>query len=330
MRLRRPNLARIAVAVVWVVAIEAMTAAGGELVRITSPKDGQRATGLVRVQAQTELEDPSYLIFCVDGDRPRSTNSQPYVYELDTTSLPDGPHALAAEVYAREGLVGRSDPVTIIVANNGASGMPTAVAQASVPAATTPSAATEPSTPTASDRRSETVAPMLVFQPVAAPATPSARRHPVKTTAAPEPKVSPKLHVRGSAGPQPVVTIVLDGRTLSFDVKPAMYEGLAFGGLRRMIEQSGGSVDWLNMTKQAIAQRAQSRLQVTIGKAHATIDGRAINLGAVVRLTDGRTLVPVRATCGPMGYKVAWAGDVRTVDLCSKPGPIKVGALPTK
>lgn len=330
MRVRRPNLARIAVAVVWVVAIEAMTAAGGELVRITSPKDGQRAQGVVRVQATTTLEDPAYLIFCVDGNRPQSTNLQPYAYELDTTSLPNGPHALAAEVYAREGLVGRSDPVTIIVANDGTSGMPTAVAQASEPATTTESTATEPGAPTATDRRSETVAPMLVFQPVAVPAAASARRHPVRSAAAPMPRVAPKLHVRGSGGPQPVVTIVLDGRTLSFDVKPTMYDGLAFGGLRRMIEQSGGSVDWLSMTKQAIAQRAQTRLEVTIGKAQASIDGRAVDLGAVVRLTRGRTLVPVRATCGPMGYQVAWAGDSRTVNLCSKPAPIKVGALPKK
>jgi hypothetical protein len=339
MKLHRPNLARIAVAVVWLFAIQAVTMAGGELVRIIAPKNGEQVKGLVRVQAQTTIDDPSYLIFCVDGNRPHSTNTQPYTYDLDTAVLPDGPHALVAEVYSREGLIGQSSPVTVVVANGGQRGGPTAVAAASgsSPQVEPPAmgiAAEERGmmAPAAEDEgapgQSDAVAPMLVLQPVVTRAVSPSRRDPTKRAAAPGPSPTPKLHVRASGELRPTVTIILDGRALSFDVAPAMYEGQAFGGLRKMIEQSGGSVDWLHAAKQAIAERSRMRLQVTIGAREAIIDGRTVELGATVRLRDGRTLVPVRTACEPMGYKVAWSGDSHTVRMSSKPEAVKVGALP--
>ena len=326
MRLRKAILARAALAVIWIFAIEAMTVAAGELVRITSPKGGQQVSGRVRVQVQTTVDDPAYLIFSVDGARPHSTNVQPYFYEFDTGTLPDGPHALGAEVYSRLGLLGQSPLVTIRVANSPIG--PAAAAMVQRPAAAKP-APTAPATAKASSPASATApsdakpaagepaqkmsaAPILVLGPVTAP---------VAVPAAP----SLRCPEKGAASRD--LTIVLDGRPLSFDVAPAIFEGRAFGSLRTLIQQSGGVVAWITPARQAVARRSGTLLRVTVGSSAAAINDRSVDLGSAVRLAQGRTMVPLRATCTPLGYTVAWAGGERTVRLCATEPPMRVGAV---
>ena len=355
MRLRKPSFARIALAVVWVFALEMITTAGGELVRITSPKDGEQAKGRIRVDAETKVENPGYLIFCVDGARPHSTNVQPYYFELDTTALADGPHALAAEVYGRQGLLGRSSPVTIRVANAPASPEPQALAQQpAAPAEPTraareqgqaapnsappaSAAATDAKASAARPHESQVLTPVLVLGPqmAAAPAPqrdstrpPALVAGPARERACPS---SPQAQRQGQASPAcGVVTVILDKRALSFDVAPAVCEGRIFGALRTVIEQSGGNINWLAAAKQAVAERAGTHLRVTVGSPEANVDGRVIDLGAAVKLQAGRTMVPLRTTCEPLGYAVLWAADSHTVQLCSAVPKLTVGELPAR
>lgn len=345
MRLRKAIVARLALAVVWVFAVEMITTAGGELVRITSPKDGQQTKGRIRVEVQTKVEEPAYVIFCVDGARPHSTNVQPYYFELDTTALTDGSHVLAAEVYSRQGLLGQSAPVTIRVANLPAvSPEPTAVAQQPIAAAEPSRTASESrqaapkpglaARDAAADARSSAARPnppqvlggALLIGPAAAPAAATQRdeKQPSAQAALPG---CPKLRAPSLDAALPVVTVILDGRTLAFDVAPAVCEGKALGALRTLIEQSGGAVNWVAAARQAVAKTMRAQLRVTIGAAQADLDGRVIDLGATVKLQSGRTIVPLRATCEPLGYRVAWTPDSRTVRLCSTEAPVRIGAI---
>ncbi|UCH33980.1 MAG: hypothetical protein JSV65_15685 [Armatimonadota bacterium] len=326
--------------------------------RITSPKNGQQVKGTIRVDAQTDLEDATYLIFRVDTERPHSTNGRPYFYVLDTTRLADGPHALVAEVYAREGLVGESAAVTIQVANAAGSAVPTAVAQS--PAAAVQKQSTEPepekaivaaqpraasarpsaesaapsetamaaaeATPGAIDPApSKTLAPMLMVQssPAAAPEA-ECRSQQRPAVAAAE---KPVLRVAEKCAAAQGVTVILDGRALTFDVEPTIREGRAFGALRTLVEESGGAVSWVAAAKQAIAKRAGTELRVTVGSSEAKVGGKVVDLGAAVQLDSDRTMVPVRTACEPLGFQVAWVGDSRTVRLCSTEAPMQVGML---
>jgi len=312
MKLRKAILARAALAVIWIFAIEAMTVAAGELVRITSPKDGQQVSGRVRVQVRTTVDDPAYLIFSVDGARPHSTNVQPYCYEFDAATLPDGPHALGAEVYSRLGLLGQSPLVTVRVANS-----PIAPAAAMVqrPAATEPAsgegaAPGDVKTATGEPSPKMSMTPILVLGPATAPAAGRTG-----------------LGGMGQTAAQRGLTVVLDGRPLSFDVAPAIFEGRAFGALRTLMQQSGGVVAWITPPKQAVARRSGTLLRVTVGSSAAAINHQSVDLGSAVRLAQGRTMVPLRATCTPLGYTVAWAGGERTVRLCGTEPTMRVGAV---
>ncbi|HUT74557.1 MAG TPA: stalk domain-containing protein [Armatimonadota bacterium] len=334
--IRKATLARIALALVWVFALQVLTAAGADLVRITAPRDGEQVKGRVRVSAQTRVDDPSYLIFCVDDRRPHSTNSQPYAYDLDTTKLLDGAHALAVEVYGRAGLVARSSPVTIRVANERAPLAPVATVQRPPSAAPHPpitsAAGIRPVAPAPSDSQPKVLLPMLMRGP-APVAAGVAERAPAPPTPAPSQAAAsvlaeqPTLRVRPQDAVSPRLTVILDGRELEFDVALAITNGRTYGALRTVIEQSGGRVDWIGAAKQAIARRAGAELRVTIGSLAATFDGRAIELTGAPVLTDGRTVVPLRGACEPMGLQVVWSPDSRTVRLCSVEAPVQVTML---
>jgi hypothetical protein len=341
LKLSKANLARIALAVVWVFAVEALTIAGSDLVRITSPTNGQKVKGSIRVQAQTTIDDAAYLIFCLDGTRPYSTNVRPYSYDLDTTTMADGPHTVAVEAYWRAGIRAESAPVRIEVANGGA--LPTATAQAAPaaagraempPVATTTAGSAEPNSPQSAVRKDDPFAPALMLAP---PATPMPARSAGATTPKTAPAAaeaqavvgaaSPTLYVRSENAAPQQLTVVLNGRAITLEVPPALENGRAHAALRRLIEGSGGAVNWLSAAKQVIAKRGGAELRVTIGVSQAQLDRRAIDLGAAPRITDGRTVVPLRATCEPLGFKVTWSADSRTVCLNSVDAPVQVGAV---
>jgi len=360
MRFTRRSLARLAVAVVWVFAAQLVTTAGGELVRITAPKDGQAVKGRIRVQAETKAENAAYLIFCIDGARPHSTNCQPYQLDVDTAALSDGPHSLAVEVYGRQGLLERSAPVTVQV-TNGNPPEPPAVAKVAAPSSpaskrvtaipprvTAPQVAVAPPdaiakpasaqdgiasmarepaaslpegrTSSAQPASAQAFSPVLILRREAISAPVSERDPMRRADASSSHKERAEVAACGHA-----LVVVLDGRQLSFDVAPAVLGGRAFGGLRTLIERSGGKVDWVGAAKQAIARHESARLEVTVGVTIARLDGRAIQLGAAPMLAKGRTIVPLRTTCEPLGYRVAWTADSRTVRLVSAGAPMHVG-----
>jgi len=349
----------MAIGVVGVIALQAITTAGGELVRITSPKDGQEVKGRIRVQAQTQIEDAAYLIFCVDRSRPHATNVEPHFYDLDTTQLTDGPHALAVEAYARQGLVARSSAVTVRVANTAAPPPPVAVVELK-PAASPErpaeigailqiaAAAAESKESAAQPRPQQASAPVLILGPMltaaqptasepagvaAATSAPTARAESAAAApahVAPAPRAAtkaPVLQVRSKGAAPPRVTVILDGSELAFDVSPAVRDGRAFGPLRAVMEQSGGVVTWLGTAKQAVTRRAGMELRVTIGSAQARLNDGAIDLGAPASLVNGRTIVPLRAACQPQGFKVMWVPDSRTVRICTADAPVRIGML---
>jgi hypothetical protein len=164
---------------------------------------------------------------------------------------------------------------------------------------------------------------VLILRPAAALA-PVSQRDPRGQSDVATASASRKGSVPPAAGGQALV-VLLDGRALSFDVAPAMLGGRAFGGLRALMEQSGGRVDWLGVAKQAIARRGNARLTVTVGAVVAQLDGRPVQLGAAPMLATGRTVVPLRTTCEPLGYRVAWMADSRTVRLVTTDAPVHVG-----
>jgi hypothetical protein len=321
-----------------VVSITGLFGAPGASIRITSPSAGAKVSGLVDIRASISgSPETSYVILGVDNERPSSTNSSPYVFELDTRTLPDGPHRIFVEAYDRYGLVGSSKVITIYV-NNGWSAPAPAVKEPPQRVATQPRPQAAPKVAVSP---AKPAAPAAVAPAAAAP--PAAPRgplpEPMRIAAEPAPSTAavPGLTFRTprstAAGPladtprapvRPVNlvrghTVVLDGRPVSFDVAPRIVNDRLQVGFRAMFESTGAVVSWDPANRTAHSVRDGLKVEVCIGERRARVNDREIQMALPAVIEQGRTMVPVRFVAAAAGAMVNWDSDTRIATLNTSP-----------
>jgi hypothetical protein len=330
--------------------ITGLLGASGTTIRITSPAPGARVSGYVDIQASiTTTADVAYVLFGIDGGRPYSTNSTPYVFELDTRTLADGRHRIFAEVYDKYGMLGASKAITIYVKNGSASAVQarkqppaTQVAKQPTKPKTESAAARVAAKQTAKERAKTVSAPAPA--PRSASASPAVsgrgpRPEPVRTAAEPRvpttrPTVPALQAAAGTPGeliaatpslPEREVartrghTVVLNGRPVEFDVAPAITKGRMRVGFRAMFEAVGAVVSWAPETRTAKSVQPALEVEVPIGQRLARVNGRETDLGMRAVIRDGRTIVPVRFFAVATGSALHWDGATRVATVQTRP-----------
>ena len=311
--------------------ITGLFGAPGARVQITSPASGTVVSGVIEVRASVSASSTvGYVILGVDDARPYSSNSTPCTFELDTTTLADGPHRLFAEAYDNFGLIVSSKVVTIRVKNGQAAPAPattqpaarvaaapkvkaTAKAPAKTVAAPAPAEPKEVVTlPKAPATRGPVPEPAQVKVAEARPeaaSTPSAEAARAKTTAPVTVATAPPVRqVRGH-------TVVLNGRPVEFDVAPYIASGRMHAGFRAMFEQTGGAVSWTPETRTARSVAGPLTVEVVPGSRMASVNGTVVDMGAVAKIQEGRTIVPVRFFARATGSRLHWDSQMQTASL---------------
>jgi len=109
------------------------------------------------------------------------------------------------------------------------------------------------------------------------------------------------------------VTVKVNGSVVDFpDQEPFIANSRTFVPLRFVSEALGGKVDWEGSTQTAIVDRGV-HVEMKIGSKTPTVNGMAKALDAPARLTNGRTMVPLRFVSEALGAEVIWDGSTRTV-----------------
>ncbi|MCL2235405.1 MAG: copper amine oxidase N-terminal domain-containing protein [Defluviitaleaceae bacterium] len=138
--------------------------------------------------------------------------------------------------------------------------------------------------------------------------------------------------VFGKAAAEPIdIKVILDGELLDFDVQPQIIDGRTMVPARVILEALGLEVEWYGETQTIWATRDNFGLRMDIGintlyvgtfewttpprgggifRAH---HAHRVHLDVPPMITNGRTLVPLRAISEGMGAVVEWEGDTRTV-----------------
>ncbi len=333
-----------------VVSLTGLLGAAGTSIRIVSPSAGAKVSGVISIQASIRTDERiSYVILGVDEDRPQSSNSAPYTFQLDTRELADGPHRIFVEAYDRYGLVGSSSATKIHVKNGSTS--PTQVKKQP----TTQVAAKPPSSPVTKTAKAPAAPPVRVAASGAAgvgigtgPASkaeaavspmisargpvPAPTRTAAETVIAATRPGSAAAPVRGgvasgpmgSAPPVPQIasssvaanvhghTVVLNGRVVEFDVAPRILKGRLHVAFRSVFESEGATVTWDARTKTARSMKGALQVEVPIGERVARVNGLDVDMGAAASITKGRTIVPIRFFAGAVGAAVYWDGVTRT------------------
>ena len=124
------------------------------------------------------------------------------------------------------------------------------------------------------------------------------------------------------------VNVIYDGDILNFDVSPVIENGRTLVPFRTVFETMGCAVSYSEEDGKQIvsAYRANDNLLLAIGENKMYFNGKEIVLDVPAKITDGRTLVPLRAISEAFECEVYWHGDTKTIDIYSPTNAYEVNA----
>jgi|GEM_PF-3514107 Copper amine oxidase N-terminal domain. len=114
------------------------------------------------------------------------------------------------------------------------------------------------------------------------------------------------------------ITVFVGGETLTFDVEPVIQDGRTMVPLRKIFEALGAEVSYDDASKTVTAKKGTTTLVLPIGSKTAKLNGVEKSLDVPAKLTDGRTLVPLRFVGEALDAKVDWDGTNRIVNILTK------------
>lgn len=130
---------------------------------------------------------------------------------------------------------------------------------------------------------------------------------------------------------QTAASVVIDGKTVSFDVAPVNENGHLLVPLRAIFEQMGAKVEWDQATQTATAVKGDTKVVIAIGSLEPTINGQVSKIDVAAKLVDNRTLAPMRFVCEAFGGKVAWDETQKIASVVSAAAPATTpAATPAK
>ena len=106
------------------------------------------------------------------------------------------------------------------------------------------------------------------------------------------------------------VSVIIDGRNMTFDVPPRIINSRTMVPLRVIFETLGASIVWDNETKTVTAAKDDTVIVLTVGDASPTVNGQAVTIDQPMTVLDGRTFVPLRFVAEALGVKVDYVSSV--------------------
>jgi hypothetical protein len=269
-------------------------AATASTVVITAPKSRAVIFGSVRISARLPQHfQMSYAMLAVDGKGSGVSNCLPLRFDLDTTTLSNGPHLLQVQVWDATGEMVTSAPTQILVAN--------------------PEIAVDLPPPGTHKPQPVPVAKAATPAPAATEASTTA---PVTTETVYMPVDAQVIDICGLAG-NDEITLLLDRQHLAMPTAPFIMQNRTMVMLRPLVVAAGGAVNWDG--KQAHAMRRHDRQWITFtpNSDLAKITGQqyVMNTPAVIR--NGAMYVPVTIWRDLFGGWVEYNAEYRCVLLRS-------------
>lgn len=118
--------------------------------------------------------------------------------------------------------------------------------------------------------------------------------------------------------------VVLDGSALSFDVPPVIDQGRVLVPMRAIFEALGAEIVWDTLTQTVTATKGETTVSLTVGSRLVSLNGSPGFLDVPAKITNGRTLVPLRFVSDAFDAQVSWDGTTRTVTITSAMEDIEV------
>ena len=122
-----------------------------------------------------------------------------------------------------------------------------------------------------------------------------------------------------AAAESPVITVMLDGAEMEFDVPPQIISGHTMVPMRIIFEALNATVEWDDKTQTVTGVKNDTTVIMRIDDPIMLVDDAEIIIDAPPVLIDGRALVPFKAISESLGMEVGWCYDTHTVIISSPP-----------
>ncbi len=114
-------------------------------------------------------------------------------------------------------------------------------------------------------------------------------------------------------------TVILDGKTLSFDVPPQITGSQQLMPVRAIFEAMGATVSWDDNTKTATATKGSTTVVLPLNSQFAEINDVPYALDAASEIVAGRILAPLNFVVDSFGAQVVWDASTQTATIADGP-----------
>ena len=111
----------------------------------------------------------------------------------------------------------------------------------------------------------------------------------------------------------PIIKVLLNGERIAFDVQPQIIDSRTMVPMRAIFEELGAIIEWDSTTRTVIGKKDDIVIKLTIEDNKMYLNDKVIELDVPAKITDNRTLVPVRAVSEAFECKVDWDETTKTV-----------------
>lgn len=117
----------------------------------------------------------------------------------------------------------------------------------------------------------------------------------------------------GNAVSSGAVSVVVDGKQLTFDTVPYVESGRVLLPMRVIFEELGATVDYA--AGKIVAQRGETVVRLELGSDRMVVGSEDYVLDVPAKAVGGRTLLPLRAVSEALSATVDWNGNTKTVTI---------------
>ena len=114
------------------------------------------------------------------------------------------------------------------------------------------------------------------------------------------------------------ITVMLDGKEISFTIMPEIIEGRTMVPMRELFELLGAIVNWDGDTRTVTADKDRNSVKLQIDNTTVTMNGKESVMEAAPYIKNGRTMVPLRFASEALGIRVGWDDETYTIYMKSE------------
>lgn len=127
-----------------------------------------------------------------------------------------------------------------------------------------------------------------------------------------------EIMFRNSAPSKFLISVVVNGKQVSYDVIPIIKEGRTLVPLRAIAQSMDAQVQWNSQSQTISLTQGSKAINLIVGDNKAFVDNQQITLDVPATIVNGRTLVPARFISESLGAQVKWDQYSKTASIVTK------------